>query len=208
MNWPWSWSSCCISMLSEDLKINWNDSIQFCVEQASVSTLTALPNLLRCHLWKSVQYWYYWFWTALHGAHVTAGSVYLIWHLLEKTQQPRTSVRVTLPRMSRYPVCESVSEPLVVCWSMTTQMKRSICPQQTVYAVDIVALGTTKGTAYEDEESSSVRRNILSVHLATGSTEFRPIFQPGTWESMGCCYLLPIYKFGQLHKWKSMDYMD
>ena len=30
---------------------------------------------------------------------------------------------------------------LVVCWSMTTPMKRSICPKQVMYAVEVVALG-------------------------------------------------------------------
>ena len=39
--------------------------------------------------------------------------------------------------------------------------------------------GATGGTACEDEESSAVRRNIPSSHLATGRMEFTPIFQPG-----------------------------
>ena len=41
-----------------------------------------------------------------------------------------------------------------------------------------------------DEESCAVRRNKPSVHLATDCMELRAIFQPGTWESMGCCHLL------------------
>ena len=37
---------------------------------------------------------------------------------------------------------------------------------------------TLRGTGCEDEESRAVRRNMPLVHLATGSMEFRPIFQP------------------------------
>ena len=36
--------------------------------------------------------------------------------------------------------------------------------------------------ACEDEESSTVRRNMPSIHLATGSMELRPVFQPGIWQ--------------------------
>ena len=31
-----------------------------------------------------------------------------------------------------------------------------------------------RGNAWEDEESSAVRRSMQSAHLATGSTDFRP----------------------------------
>ena len=47
-----------------------------------------------------------------------------------------------------------------------------------------------RGTACEDEDSSSVRSNMQSVQLATGSLKFRPILQPGIWKSMSCCYLM------------------
>ena len=61
MNWPWSWCSWCISKLSEeseDLKTNEMTKFIFhCVEQASVSRLTALsqssaPPYLKSCPWK------------------------------------------------------------------------------------------------------------------------------------------------------------
>ena len=66
-----------------------------------------------------------------------------------------------------------------------------VCPKQSMYAVNVAVHGTmrarrvttglrVRGPACENEESSAVHRNMLSVHLATGSMEFRPIFQPGT----------------------------
>ena len=57
-------------------------------------------------------------------------------------------------------------------------------------------------TVCEDEESSAMRRSMLSFHFATDSMGFRfpSIFQPGKWESMCCLNLLPIYEVGQLHK--------
>ena len=103
------------------------------------------------------------------------------------------------------PMASSTSSLLL----MTIKMERSTCVtcrKQSMYAVDVVLLrlGTMRlrcvttglpsglrGTECEDEESRAVRRNMLSVHLATGRLEFRPSFQPGPWESMACCHLLP-----------------
>ena len=53
-----------------------------------------------------------------------------------------------------------------------------------------------RGTACEDEESSAVRRNMLSVHLATGQLEFRPIFQPGTWSPWAAAIYSLFMKLG------------
>ena len=36
-----------------------------------------------------------------------------------------------------------------------------------------------QGTACKNKKSTTVRWNMLLVHLATGSMDFRPIFQPG-----------------------------
>ena len=78
----------------------------------------------------------------------------------------------------------------------------STCPKQSMYAVDVIAVGTMRarcvttglpyglrGTECEDEESRAVCRNMPLVYLATGSMEIWPIFQPGAWESMGVCHL-------------------
>ena len=49
---------------------------------------------------------------------------------------------------SCHPVSESWVGPwrlaLAVCRSMTTQMERSTCPKQSMYAVDVIALGTMR----------------------------------------------------------------
>ena len=59
---------------------------------------------------------------------------------------------------------------------LTIKMERSTCPKQSMYAVDVVALGTMRsrcvttglpcclrGTECEDEESRAVRMNMPSV---------------------------------------------
>ena len=94
--------------------------------------------------------------------------------------------------------------------SMTTQMERSTCPKLPAAEYYDLCRGCrrtwenaralryhrtalqVRDTAFGNDTSSAVRRNITSEHLAEGLMEFRPIFQLGTSEVHG---LLPFITY-------------
>ena len=138
----------------------------------------------------------------------------MIGHLLVKTKPSRTSVQVTSPsiRVTGRPMASSTGSMQVdddADGGVNLPEEEHVCSRCRHNWDNVCALRRhrtalrVQGTACEDEESSTVRRNMQSVPLAIGRMEFRPIFQPGTWESLGCFHLFLIYEVGQLqlHKW-------
>ena len=53
-----------------------------------------------------------------------------------------------------------------------------------------------------------MRRKMPSVHLATGRTEFKPIFQPGTWSSIVLEVSAIYYLFMRLVNFMSTSQME